>query len=232
MLKNSYIFTTSQKNSVKSTLKKVKEKKFKTDLLLISFSDIEILLNKTELSLLKKLLSIDPLDYGFKGKKYGVVKVPSGVVALENQTYSNKGKSATLSVQYLPTKAYNAYQKLNQALLGDINRSLLIESGYRSPANQIIVFYWYLNYYKFDFNKTAKRVALPGYGQHGYPKEQAMDFMTEGGIPTEERPYDFAKTKEYKWLLENARKHDFYQSYPRNNKLGVMFEPWHWQHKK
>jgi len=231
MQKNSFELNTNEKQTVKSTLKKIKEKQFKTNLLLISFLDFEILLNKTELSLLKKFLKMNPMDYGFKGEKYGVTQVPKGVIILKNQTYSHKGKSKVLSAQYLPTKAYNAYQKLNQAILEDINKNLLIESGYRSPANQMIVFYWYLNFYKFDFGKTAKRVALPGYSQHGYPKEQAMDFMTEGGIPTDERPYDFAKTKEYKWLLKNAKKYKFYQSYPRNNKLGVMFEPWHWQYK-
>jgi LAS superfamily LD-carboxypeptidase LdcB len=103
-------------------------------------------------------------------------------------------------------------------------------SGYRSPAYQIFVFLWYLKFYKFNFPQTIKRAAIPGYSEHGFPERQAIDFITEDGSPSEKNPSDFEKTVEYRWLRKNADKFNFYETNPKNNNLGTMFEPWHWAH--
>lgn len=41
---------------------------------------------------------------------------------------------------------------------------------------------------------------------------------------------DFADTKEYEWLLRNAGNYGFEMSFPKNNKQGLGFEPWHWRY--
>ena len=41
---------------------------------------------------------------------------------------------------------------------------------------------------------------------------------------------DFAQTKEYEWLLNNAHKFGFEMSFPQNNKQNLGFEPWHWRY--
>ena len=41
---------------------------------------------------------------------------------------------------------------------------------------------------------------------------------------------DFADTKEYEWLLEHAKNYGFEMSFPKNNKQGLGFEPWHWKY--
>ena len=42
---------------------------------------------------------------------------------------------------------------------------------------------------------------------------------------------DFEKSRAYLWLIQNAHKYGFYLQYPKNNKSGIMFEPWHWYFK-
>ena len=43
---------------------------------------------------------------------------------------------------------------------------------------------------------------------------------------------DFANTKEFKWLVENAENYGFILRYPENKKelTGVSYEPWHWRY--
>ena len=73
-----------------------------------------------------------------------------------------------------------------------------------------------------------KEVAFPGYSEHGDPVRQAVDFITTNDNDWRR----FKKTPEYKWLSKNAYKFNFYLSYPKGNKDGIMFEPWHWHYEK
>jgi len=43
---------------------------------------------------------------------------------------------------------------------------------------------------------------------------------------------EFAKTKEFKWLVENAENYGFILRYPQDKKelTGVNYEPWHWRY--
>ena len=34
----------------------------------------------------------------------------------------------------------------------------------------------------------------------------------------------------YRWLRQHAGQFGFVESYPRDNKFGVIAEPWHWCH--
>ena len=78
----------------------------------------------------------------------------------------------------------------------------------------------------------AERVAFPGYSEHGAPRWPAIDFVTMKGMPSDKNPLDFVSTEEYRWLLKNAHRFGFYLSYPKNNKDGIMYEPWHWRFEK
>lgn len=224
--------SSSEKKCIVSILEKIENAKKNKEVKIISFDSLFQLFNNDEKILIEKFKNIDPSTYGFKGDYFGIQKVPNNLIAIRNQQYKSHGKIKTIETQYLPRPVYLAYKKLNAALHKDTQKKLLIDSGYRSPAYQVIIFLWYLNFHKFNFLKNIKRVALPGYSEHGFPKQQAVDFITINGIPTDNKPLDFAKTIEYKWLLQNADKFNFYQSYPRNNKLGIMFEPWHWHFRK
>ena len=102
--------------------------------------------------------------------------------------------------------------------------NLYIVSATRTKKYQVTVF-------KKKFNdknnpteselfSRVKWSAPSGYSEHhtGY----AVDLNSTN--------VNFANTKEYKWLLENAEKYGFEISFPKDNKQNVGFEPWHWRY--
>ena len=56
-----------------------------------------------------------------------------------------------LSVQYLPSSAYEAYVRMMEALEQDLGKHLLVESGYRSPAYQLYLFLFYMPKHAIPF---------------------------------------------------------------------------------
>ena len=180
-------------------------------------------------AVIDKVYRLDPKKYGFKGPKVGLEDVPKDVVRVAGQQYKLEDKMVTIPVQFLPHTVFEAFEAMNQAIKKDLGRGLLIESSYRSDAYQALVFLTVLIGYEFDLAKTAQRVAVPGYSQHSTPSKLALDLMTSTGIPQESDLMAFERTEEYAWLGEHAYEYHFYMSYPKNNKDGVMFEPWHWQ---
>jgi zinc D-Ala-D-Ala carboxypeptidase len=76
---------------------------------------------------------------------------------------------------------------------------------------------------------AAKRAAVsapPGYSEHhtGY----AVD-LGDGDAPNADLQFDFDQTAAYKWLKENAAFYSFELSFPKDNPMGVSYEPWHWR---
>ena len=65
--------------------------------------------------------------------------------------------------------------------------------------------------------------AAPGYSEHHTGR--ALDLTTAGCEPLTEA---FERTAAFAWLRERARDFDFAMTYPRNNRFGIAFEPWHW----
>ena len=111
----------------------------------------------------------------------------------------------------------------------EIGKKVLVLYGHRSVARQIFIFFDILErFYNFDVGKTIKRVCFPNYSEHVCMKKQAIDFKTQDSTISD----DFDKTEEYKWLQKNAKRFNFYKSYPKNNNLDMMYEPWHWHHEK
>ena len=221
-------FTPSDIKITDSILQKVEPEKMKRAFRVVTFDNFYKLFNEDEINFIKQILTIDPITYGFKGRSFGISDVPQDLVEITEQKYQLNGSEQIIDTQYLPKKVYEAYQELNQSLLKKEKKNLLILSGYRSPAYQTFVFLWYLKSYEFDLQKTITRAALPGYSEHGFPKRQAIDFITEDGKPSEENPEDFEHTIEFNWLKENANKFNFHLTNPRENELGTMYEPWHW----
>ncbi len=65
--------------------------------------------------------------------------------------------------------------------------------------------------------------APPGYSEHH--SGCAIDINTPGCAPTEE---EFDGTAAFAWLAAHAGRFGYTLSYPRNNALGFIYEPWHW----
>jgi len=220
------------KDIIISILARIKKKTGTQGVKTISFPRLFKILDKREKIFVKKFLKMDPREYGLKNKFLGTPSVPKNLVLIKDQFYVVRRKRRIIEEQYVPRPVYDAYAQLNQALEKETGKKLLINSGYRSPAYQTIIFFEYLKFYGFDVSKTARRVAFPGYGEHCVPQRQALDFVTTEGIPTDERPLDFEKTPEYRWLKKNAHRFGFALSYPRKNPEGMMHEPWHWRFEK
>jgi D-alanyl-D-alanine carboxypeptidase len=65
--------------------------------------------------------------------------------------------------------------------------------------------------------------AAPGYSEHH--SGRAVDLTTPGFKPLEE---EFERSEAFSWLDRHAGEFGFRLSYPRGNRHGVSYEPWHW----
>ncbi|HWC61776.1 MAG TPA: M15 family metallopeptidase [Verrucomicrobiae bacterium] len=65
--------------------------------------------------------------------------------------------------------------------------------------------------------------ALPGFSEHHTGR--TVDVTTPGCKVLEE---EFENTSVFQWLVRRAGEFGFTMTYPRDNKLGVAYEPWHW----
>ncbi|GEM_PF-161814 len=63
----------------------------------------------------------------------------------------------------------------------------------------------------------------PGFSEHH--SGRALDLTAPGSTPVEEI---FATTEAYHWLRVNAGVFGFRETFPRNNRHGILWEPWHW----
>ena len=68
--------------------------------------------------------------------------------------------------------------------------------------------------------------AAPGFSEHHTGR--AVDIATPGSRPLTE---EFEDSDAFRWLTENAARHGFTMTYPRDNRFGFVFEPWHWAQK-
>lgn len=65
--------------------------------------------------------------------------------------------------------------------------------------------------------------AAPGYSEHHTGR--ALDIGTPGFTHLET---EFERSAAFAWLTVHAGKFGFRMSFPRDNRHGVQYEPWHW----
>jgi hypothetical protein len=222
-------FTDDEKQLITSLTAKGRSEQVKNDkFAIIDFTSFYELFTDEEVAIMKKWLVINPKDIDYKLPFLGAKDSPSDVVAIAGQTYVVDGQTQTIPCQYLPSSVYGAYLRLNAAMQEDIDKDLLVLFGHRSPARQVFIFFDILErIYAFDFNKTIQRVCFPDYSEHVCTQRQAIDFKTRDELASDA----FATTAEYAWLQRHAQQFGFYESYPKNNGLGMMYEPWHWHYE-
>jgi hypothetical protein len=228
-MKSSWIFTAEEKQIISSLVAKgQKEQERNEAFAIIDFDSFYSLLDEKEVALVKQYLSIDPKEIGCKTPFLGFQEKDLDLVGISNQTIVNSDGRFVLPTQYLPRETFQAYEKLNAAIRQDLGRGLFVLYGYRSPARQAYIFFDILErIYDFDFKKTVRRVCFPAYSEHVCSIKQAIDFTPKYGGESE----DFHKTPEYEWLKNNANKFNFFESYPANNTVDMMYEPWHWHYE-
>lgn len=100
--------------------------------------------------------------------------------------------------------------------------TLLPLSAFRSVARQATIIRRKL--------ATGQRIeailrvsAVPGCSEHHTGR--ALDLGAPGHLRLEA---SFARTREFRWLSRHAAKFGFHLSYPRGNRHGIVYEPWHW----
>jgi zinc D-Ala-D-Ala carboxypeptidase len=65
--------------------------------------------------------------------------------------------------------------------------------------------------------------ALPGFSEHHTGR--AIDIGTPGSPPVTE---EFEQTPAFSWMMRRGQDFRFRMTYPKDNHLGVIYEPWHW----
>ncbi len=124
--------------------------------------------------------------------------------------------------EYMMTPATAAaWLKMKAAAFQD-DVILEVVSAFRSIDRQIEIIQ-----NKLDRNMAMEKIltlsAPPGYSEHH--TGCAIDINTPGCVATEE---EFEDTAAYHWLNDHAGRFGFTLSYPRDNTLGFIYEPWHW----
>lgn len=121
----------------------------------------------------------------------------------------------------LELNAANAWRKMCQSAKSD---NVFFEplSGFRSYIYQAHLIKKKLAQGK-ALDLVLTETAIPGYSEHHTGK--AVDIFTDSRYCLEE---SFENTRAFAWLTEKARDFNFRMSYPRQNKIGIIYEPWHW----
>jgi len=120
---------------------------------------------------------------------------------------------------YLKKEARDAFVKMADAAKKD-SVKLIADSGYRSANFQKKIIKRRLDQGD-SFEKIMKFVAPPGYSEH--ETGLAVDL-----VPSE---IEFAKSKAYAWLKNNASKFGFVESLPVSVIPKSRWEPWHWYYE-
>ncbi len=127
--------------------------------------------------------------------------------------------------EYLHREAAAAFKQMKAAAAAAAIK-LQAVSGFRTIARQSALFEDQVKKHGSEAI-AAKHSAPPGHSEHhtGY----AVD-IGDITLPETDISYDFQNTPAYSWLLVNAHRYGFEQSFPQNNVQGVSFEPWHWRY--
>ena len=179
-----------------------------------------------------QIISLKPQDYGVNTPYAGDLEpVPADLVKVSGQQYTHYGERKSLSDKYVPRHIFEAYVRMNEAFTAEHpNRRLLIQSCYRSPAYQVVVFInWLIHDYHGDIAKTIRHASPPNYSQHTIASKAAIDFKNVDGSPPDDDPGNFKDTVEYAWLRRHGSEFSFYESWTEGNEFGMRAEPWHWQ---
>ena len=125
---------------------------------------------------------------------------------------------------FLSEKCAVGWNKMqHEAAKDSINLTIL--SGFRSYKKQYSIIKNKLNR-GIALNDILRENKLPGLSHHH--SGNAIDIVSN----SYKLSIEFENSLAYLWLLNNAYKYGFYLQYPKNNKSGIMFEPWHWYYKE
>ncbi len=103
--------------------------------------------------------------------------------------------------------------------------ALQLVSGFRSYAFQARLIRIKLDR-GLPIDEVLRINAPPGYSEHH--SGRALDIGTPGCAQLDEA---FEHTPAFDWLRREAGRFGFRLSYPRGNRQGYLYEPWHWYYR-
>ncbi len=127
-------------------------------------------------------------------------------------------------MQRLTPEAARQWNAMLEAAAQD-SITLMIVSGFRSIEYQAAVIRKKINAGQV-IDEILTVNAAPGHSEHH--TGLAIDIATPGSRPLTE---DFESTDAFGWLGANAYRFGFSMTYPRDNRWGIAYEPWHWCQK-
>lgn len=200
----------------------------------VSYGEVFKCLDDRQKNLARRIFAIKPDELGFKGPSFSMAGV-SDLVQISEIKLAYKNKEISTGVNFLPRNVSDDFQKMTSDMKKQINKTIYVSSGYRSPGYQAKLFLYYLGPENgYSLFENAKWIAMPGYSEHNSPNT-AIDFINQDGISGQDEGQtaeEFEKLTEFEWLQNNAAKYNFYLTYPKNNPFGVSYEPWHWHWEK
>jgi D-alanyl-D-alanine carboxypeptidase len=153
-----------------------------------------------------------PRDYG-SARRLRRVREPRALVFVGYDTQNRP--------QWLAPRAAAAWKHMCEAAaLAGIQ--LLVVSAFRTIEYQLGILRRKLDRGQ-SMSEILRMTAAPGYSEHH--SGRALDVTTPGFEALEEK---FADSPAFAWLRRNAKRFGFRLSYPRRNRHGIAYEPWHW----
>lgn len=153
-----------------------------------------------------------PRDYG-RTRKLAIVREPDSLAFV--------GIDISERPQWLAPRAARAFVRLREAAAND---RIVIDlvSAFRSADYQLGIVRRKRER-GLAIDEILRVSAAPGYSEHH--SGRAVDLTSPGYAALEE---EFEKSPAFGWLMRHAKRFGFRLSYPRNNKHGIAYEPWHW----
>ncbi len=151
----------------------------------------------------------------------------SQLVLSPDQLFLRQDREEHTGGRHITPLALSAFKGMSEAAEDALGRPLILQSAYRSPGYQGLLFTEILAETGFDLDATIHQVGIPGHSEHADADRLAIDIMPYDVVTPS---FKFEDLPEYDWLKEHAAEFDFYESYPDGNEAGLIFEPWHWQH--
>lgn len=127
----------------------------------------------------------------------------------------------------LRQEAAAALEQMRRAAAAD-GVDLQVLSAFRDRALQQQLFFDVKADRNQDALTRARVSAPPGFSEHstGY----AVD-LGDGRLPATNLSESFEASPAFRWLKANANRYHFTLSFPRGNRQGVSYEPWHWRYE-
>ncbi|MGM9567685.1 MAG: D-alanyl-D-alanine carboxypeptidase family protein [Clostridia bacterium] len=143
--------------------------------------------------------------------------IPAGFIAGTGQLVTVEGKQ-------METKAGEALQQM-VADLRATGMNIIIQSGYRTDADQEYLYNRQINRQGGNELKAATISAVPLTSEH--QAGLAVDLSTDGTLEE-----SFAYTDQGKWLKANCANYGYILRYPSGKETvtGIISEPWHFRY--